>query len=343
MNVLIAANQVPFIAGGADLLTQGLVDACRAAGHQVELLRLPFQFSPASSIERGMNYCAGLDLTQPNGQAVDRMISLQFPLYGCQHPNHRVWLMHQHRAAYDLLEADAPAEQQALAQQIRAFDQQHLSSVKRCYTIAGNVSRRLQEYSGIDSQPLYHPPALAQHYQQGDAWDYVFFPSRIETLKRQWLLIEAAQYLTSPMRILIAGDGGQLTHCQQRVKELGLQERIVFLGRISDELKISAYKHALAVFYGPRDEDLGYITLEAMLAGKPVVTCRDSGGPLEFVEHQVTGLITEPEPQSIAAALDELWFDRQRSERMGQAGLEKYHAFNLSWHTVVDTLLQDVE
>ena len=274
-------------------LTQGLVSACRQAGHQVELLRLPFQFAPSASIDHNMRYCAGLDLCQPNGQPVDRLISLQFPLYGCQHPDHRVWLMHQHRAAYDLLSEQASSDDKSLAERIRLFDQEALSQVKARYTIAANVSRRLQHYNGIDSQPLYHPPALESHFYGADAWDYVFFPSRVETLKRQWLLIEAAQYLRSPLRILIAGDGGQLPACREQIERLGLGDRIELMGRISDELKIATYAHALGVFYGPQDEDLGYITLEAMLAAKPVITCRDSGGPLEFVEHQQTGLVVE--------------------------------------------------
>lgn len=342
MNVLIAANQVPFIAGGADILTQGLVTACQQAGHQVELLRLPFQFAPPASIDHAMNYCAGLDLTQPNGQPVDRLISLQFPLYGCQHPDHRVWLMHQHRGAYDLLSEQASAEEHGLAERIQRFDQQALTQVQARYTIAANVSRRLQQFNGIDSEPLYHPPALESHFYRADALDYVFFPSRIETLKRQWLLIEAAQYLRSPLRILIAGDGGQLPVCREQIERLGVGDRIELMGRISDELKIASYAHALAVFYGPQDEDLGYITLEAMLASKPVVTCTDSGGPLEFVQHQHTGLVVEPEPQAVAAALDELWFDRARAQRMGEAGLERYRSLQLSWNNVVNTLLQDI-
>ena len=40
---------------------------------------------------------------------------------------------------------------------------------------------------------------------------------------------------------------------------------------------------ALGVIFPPLDEDYGYVTLEAMLAAKPVITCTDSGGPLEFV------------------------------------------------------------
>jgi hypothetical protein len=67
-------------------------------------------------------------------------------------------------------------------------------------------------------------------------------------------------------------------------------------------------------------EDYGYITLEAMLSSKAVITCADPGGPLEFIRHGETGLIAEPSPEHLAAAMDQLWQDRESARRMGQAG-----------------------
>ena len=45
----------------------------------------------------------------------------------------------------------------------------------------------------------------------------------------------------------------------------------------------NCYAHSLGVIFPAVDEDYGYVTLEAMLSSKPVITCADSGGPLEFV------------------------------------------------------------
>ena len=56
-----------------------------------------------------------------------------------------------------------------------------------------------------------------------------------------------------------------------------------------DERLIELYANALAVVYAPIDEDYGYVTLQAFLAGKPVITSSDSGGVLEWVEDGVTG------------------------------------------------------
>src|SRR5688572_30894801 len=99
------------------------------------------------------------------------------------------------------------------------------------------------------------------------------------------------------------------------------------------------YAHAIAVIYPPTDEDYGYVTLEAMLSSKPVITCSDSGGPLEFVIHEKTGLITEPTPKALAAALDTLWENREQARVCGESGRTHYDTFNIHWDNVVRKLL----
>ena len=111
------------------------------------------------------------------------------------------------------------------------------------------------------------------------------------------------------------------------------------IGRFSEQEKFSYYAQCLAVFFAPINEDYGYITLEAMLSSKPVITCTDSGGPLEFVEHQITGYVLEPNPQEIARVIDELYFNKEKAKFMGLAGYNKYHTANISWDNVIERLL----
>ena len=93
------------------------------------------------------------------------------------------------------------------------------------------------------------------------------------------------------------------------------------------------------VIFPPIDEDYGYVTLEAMLAAKPIVTCTDSGAPLEFVQDDATGLIVEPSPQAMARAMDRLWDDRGWAQVLGEAGRKQYDHLNISWAMVVERLL----
>jgi glycosyltransferase involved in cell wall biosynthesis len=342
MNIIVTANTVPFIHGGADYHIEGLIEELKVRGHNVESIRFPFRFNPNTELTNLMQFCESQRYTCPNGQAVDRVISLQFPAYGVHHPNHVIWLMHQHRGAYDLYPEEPTREQALLRDQIVDYDNRTISAASKVYANSMCVSQRLQKYNQIESQPLYHPPHAWQNFYNQEPQDFIFLPSRLETLKRQDLLIAAASCLESPVKIIIGGSGGQAEAYQAQIEELNLTDTVRLIGRFSEQEKLAYYAQCLAVFFAPLDEDYGYITLEAMLSSKPVITCTDSGGPLEFVEHQVTGFVLDPNPQVIAKAIDQLYYDKQKSKSMGQAGYQKYLSANISWDNVIETLLGPV-
>ncbi len=340
MKILVAANKVPFMPGGADYHINGLVSALQAFGHEVELLQLPFRFSPESEVQRAMDNARGSDVNRPNGVSVDALISLQFPAYGMQHDNHRAWVMHQHRAVYELYEqqpgSDALA---ALKASIADFDIQSLENTQALFANSRRVAERLKQFNGLDAEPLYHPPHGAGQFFCEDPWDYFFVPSRLESLKRQDLVIRAAAHMKSGAKILIGGDGGQRPQYQQLIADLKVGDRVQLIGRFTEAEKRVLYARALGVVFVPQDEDYGYITLEAMLSSKPVITCTDSGGPLEFVVNGETGRIVSPEPEQLAEAMDDYWHRKQRAAAMGMAGREQLQAKNISWTRVVERLL----
>jgi glycosyltransferase involved in cell wall biosynthesis len=70
-----------------------------------------------------------------------------------------------------------------------------------------------------------------------------------------------------------------------------------------------------------------------------VITCEDSGGSLEFVLDRHTGRVAAPTPKSLAAAMDELWDDRQWAKQLGEAGRDRYQQMNISWANVAQKLL----
>src|SRR5690606_2758718 len=100
-----------------------------------------------------------LDMARPNGVTIDRVISLQFPGWGLAHPDHHVWVMHQHRGVYDLYdEASASESTRALRRRIVEFDNQALSGARRVYANSKRVAARLAQYNNVQARPLYHPP-----------------------------------------------------------------------------------------------------------------------------------------------------------------------------------------
>ena len=110
--------------------------------------------------------------------------------------------------------------------------------------------------------------------------------------------------------------------------------------RVAKTVHDDLYARCLGVLFPPIDEDYGYITLEAMLARKPVITCTDSGGPLEFAIHHRTGIIADPTPAALAAAMDSLWEDCERARQWGDAGRQRYDDLKIDWKNVVEKLLQ---
>lgn len=345
--ILIATAQVPFISGGAEEHAEGLREALRAAGHEAEIVAIPFKWYPPERILEQMLACRLLDLTETAGTPVDLLIGLRFPAYLIPHPNKVLWILHQHRTAYELWDhpfGDLINWPQGLEVRdaIRQADRQLIPQARSVYANSQNVARRLKEFCDIEATPLYHPPPQAEQFFCAPAEDYFFFPSRLCLPKRQSLIVEALAHAREPVRVCFAGAAdhasiaGDLRALARRLK---VSARVEWLGRVGDEEKRRLYAQSLAVVYPPLDEDYGYVTMEAMLSSKAVVTCADSGGPLEFVRDGETGLVAAPTPEGLAAALDQLWREREQARLMGTAGRALYEQMNVNWPHVVGQLL----
>lgn len=344
MKIAVTTVQVPFIKGGAEAMTSGLTQALRNAGHNVEVITTPFKFAPKEAITATMDYWENCDFDCFDCGSIDQVISLKFPTYYLQHPNKTVWLMHQHRSVYELFNTQFGVQDaqdtHAFQKNIMMRDTNHLSAIPKVYTISQTVSDRLRQFNNVNSEALYQPPPMSEQYCSGPVFPYVFFPSRLENLKRQELLIRAMEYVDNPVIAIIAGEGGMFDYYQKLILQLGVEKKVRLVGRITDWQMLSYYKNALAVFFAPFAEDYGFVTLEAMLSAKPVITCCDSGGPTEFVLHGETGHIVTPAPELIADAINLCWRNVPHAMELGRNGLEHYKKLGISWDNVVNTLLE---
>jgi glycosyltransferase involved in cell wall biosynthesis len=349
VRILIATVQVPFVRGGAELLADGLRAALTDAGHEAELMRLPFKWYPPERIPEQIAATRLFDVTESAGTRIDRVIGLRFPAYLVPHPNKLMWLLHQYRTAYDLWGTELCElmhfpNGQDVRDAIRSADRACLPEAKALYTISQNVAGRLQRFCGLSAEPLYHPPPQDLLFRTAPAEDFLYAPSRFNRTKRQLMLVEALALCREPVRIHFAGladDAAYEREVRERIAALDLGDRIVWLESVTEQANRDLYSRCLGVLFVPIDEDYGYVTLEAMLARKPVITCTDSGGPLEFVRRGETGLIVEPTPAALARAMDRLWSDRTTAARWGEAGREQYERQNITWTHVVATLTRD--
>jgi glycosyltransferase involved in cell wall biosynthesis len=139
-------------------------------------------------------------------------------------------------------------------------------------------------------------------------------------------------HVDRPIRLVVAGDG-TAAKTEALAVLTGLSDRIDFRGAVEERELLDLYRDALAVVYTPFDEDYGYVTVEAFLASKPVITVTDAGGPLEFVEHRVNGFICEPASEALADAINQLSGDRVRAASLGRAGFERTRS--ITWDGVI--------
>jgi len=339
--VLIAAVQVPFVSGGAESHIESLRRELTAREYDVDVVRLPFKWYPPRQIINDAIAWRLIDLTNSYGLPVDLAIVTRFPSYCIRHPRKVAWVLHQHRQAYDFLNSDYTdfkdtPDDDEVRKLLYEMDSRSLKECRRIYTNSKNVSKRMKTYLDIDSQYLYHPPPLEGKYYTKEYGEYVFTAGRLEVNKRVDLLLQSIACSKTSVKAVIAGKGPCKASLQQMAHDLKIEDAIEFVGYLSEEQLLEHYARCGAVWYAPLDEDYGYVTLEAFLSAKPVITTTDSGGVLEFVTDGDTGFIGEPDAESMAIQLDRWVEQKHKAPDMGIRGRQK--AEILSWDRVIDEL-----
>ncbi|HET7696438.1 MAG TPA: glycosyltransferase family 4 protein [Vicinamibacterales bacterium] len=343
--ILVLEAQVPFVHGGAEVHVRELLRELRARGYDAELVSVPFKWYPKDEILPHAAAWRLLDLSESNGQPIDLVIATKFPTYFARHPNKVAWLIHQYRAAYELCGTEYSdfghnERDLGLRDTLIRLDTEMLGECRRIYANARNTANRVAKYNGLAAEALYHPPKLAARLRAAPPayGDFVLSVGRIEAVKRVDLLVSAMARVDKPIRLVVAGDGTQRGNVERAAAEAGVADRIDFLGSVDDERLLDLYRRALAVLYPPFDEDFGYVTLEAFLSRKPVVTAADSGGPNEFVVDGVNGFVRPPDPSAFADAVNALAADRRRAAALGDAGYER--ARTITWDGVIEKLVR---
>jgi glycosyltransferase involved in cell wall biosynthesis len=340
--VLVCETQVPLVRGGAELLVRQLVSELRQRGYATDRVAVPFKWYPKEEILPHAAAWRMLDLSESNGQPIDLVIATKFPTYFARHSNKVCWLVHQHRAVYELCAtefSDFHHEEidVGLRDRIMQLDEEMLGECSGLYTISKTVTARLEKYNGLASTPLYHPPLLAPRLSRGDYGNYVLSVARLERNKRVDLIVRSLAHLPPHLKLILVGEGSHRRHLERDAEQLGIRDRITFAGAVNDDELVALYRDALCLVYVPFDEDYGLATLEGFLAEKPVITAHDSGGTLEFVRDGVNGYVVAPQPEAIADAVARVDADRARAASLGHAGRQVAAA--ITWDHVIERLV----
>lgn len=340
MNILVLHTQVPFVRGGAEVLVEGLIAALRERGHLADVVSLPLAWNPPEGLLTTALAWRLLDLRRFNDRNVDVVVCTKYPTWAVEHERKSLWLVHQHRQAYDLYgtslsEFTPHAPSRETRERVMEIDSSGIADCSPRFGISRNVCDRLRRFNGIDAAPLY-PPAPRLGLRPESYGPYLLSVARLDDAKRVEQAVRAMPLVAAGLRLEVVGDGPNFGTLTRLAHSLRVSQRVVFRGSVSDGELLDLYNNCRAVYYAPIDEDYGLTAIEALAASKPVVTAPDSGGVLEFVADGATGIVTTLDAESLAAAFNRL-DDASSACRLGSNGPEKTR--DLTWDVVVDSLL----
>ena len=342
--IAVVTSSPPLAEGGHLVMARELVRALREEGHETGVIVTPQNRFGRQGSAYLAAWCTDVELAHEE-KKVDQVISLRFPGYAVQHPNHVLWLNHRMREYYDLwdqfsshLSWKGRIKEGVRRTLIHRVDRHLMGKMRQRYVISATVQARLQRFGRIQSDVLYPPPPRRDYRHDGYG-DYLFGVSRLSPLKRFDLVLRAlAEPIAAGIRCVIAGEGAELEKLRGLASQLDIEHRVQFAGRLSDREMIDHLARCRAVIFPPFNEDYGFVTVEAFMCGKPVITCTDSGGPAELVRDGERGFVTAPTPEGIAAAMRALIDDRNLAARMGDAGARVAKA--MTWSEAVRQLLR---
>ena len=221
---------------------------------------------------------------------------------------------------------------------VHFLDDQGLKKIRKFYSISQTVKNRKEYFPENSKVEVLYPPSFLKNLHN-ENYEYLFTISRLDSAKRVQLIVEAMKYVKGDVRLKIAGTGPM----EKELKKMAEKDkRIEFLGFISDSEAEKYYSNSKGVLYIPYEEDYGLVTIEAMMCKKPVITCHDSGGALEFVVDGETGFISNPSAKEIGKKISQLSImSKDTLKNMGENCFEKVK--NITWKNVVENLLDDKE
>ena len=349
--IIVLGAKVPFASGGQEVLVQTLKKELIQRGHQADIVELPFNtYSKANLINQAAEWRSAT-LQEILEKSADLVIATKFPTYYVKHKCKSVWLVHQLRNLYDLFGgrysdiSDDPRDE-SLRRVLMEGDTKTLQEACYLSSISKNVSERLQNFNGLTSEVLYPPLPLGTQYYSAQAQPYILSVGRLCDIKRVDLMIKAMPHVHISHTLKIVGTPdhpGIMDYFNNEIAKHDLKSRIHFLGRVDNAELLRLYAECRAVYYAPLEEDYGYVTIEAMASGKPVITARDSGGVLEFIKDQENGLICEQATsEEFAHACNRLIENPELAQRLGETGKRQILDLGMhesGWDTIISRLL----
>lgn len=187
--------------------------------------------------------------------------------------------------------------------------------------------------TGIDLTPFKQSNGHKIREQLGWDSDFVMISAGRLSKEKNWefLLSAAAQVIqTQPeFRVALLGDGPDRENLEEFTAQLGIRDRVDFLGEVSFE-DVPAYLGAADFFgFSSTSETQGLVTLEALAAALPVVAV-DASGTRDILEHEQQGLLVEEDVRAFSNAILQLHQNRSLRQKLSQAAVKRAGKFDIN-------------
>ncbi|MGB9561779.1 MAG: glycosyltransferase family 4 protein, partial [bacterium] len=226
----------------------------------------------------------------------------------------------------------------ALLRKFRIFKPAFSYYVKKSSLLLANSSftqKLIIDEFGCPSEILYdgyffpeNPPEVV--FPEPSKRKEILFVGRLVERKGIEYLIKAVAMIGDKLdiQLKIIGDGPELSDLQILTKDLSVESRVVFCGRIPDDERNRAYKECdlfvLPACYDRHGdtEGLGTVLLEALSAGKPVIGTNVGGIPDIIKDNQTGLLVPEKNPEALANAIEKILSNRELYIKLARTGFE---------------------
>lgn len=214
----------------------------------------------------------------------------------------------------------------------------HVARADLVLTTSDYSARRIAAEYGADRERIRIVPepialsrwtaALAAARPAPSAEPVILCVAHLYPRKKVASLLRAMLLMRTRASLRIVGTGPEKESLESLAAELGLSDRVAFLGHVSFEGLVSEYRNADVFCLPSVQEGFGIVFLEAMAASLPIVACQAAAVP-EVVADRECGLLAPPEDvPALAFALDRLTGNEEERRRMGAAGRRRVERFD---------------